>query len=137
LTSQKNIYNSFINPETQKEIVMGRPKIVTVEEFVAKVAVEHFIKKNKETTLDALVEKLSSRVKEVTPENKGVYVSKITEALEQLETDNKITVSEDVIKLVPGIIGRPRGSKNAPKATPDVVSEVVPDTSIQTESAQS
>lgn len=116
---------------------MGRPKIVTVEEFVAKVAVEHFIKKNRETTLDALVDKLSSRVKEVTPENKGVYVSKITEALEQLETDNKITVSEDVIKLVPRIIGRPKGSKNTPKATPDVVSEVVPDTSIQTESAQS
>jgi hypothetical protein len=116
---------------------MGRPKIVTVEEFSAIVAVEHFIKKNRETTLDALVEKLSSRVKEVTPENKGVYVSKITEALEQLETDNMITDSEDVIKLVSKPIGRPKGSKNTPKATPEIVSEVVPDTSAQTESAQS
>ena len=114
---------------------MGRPKIVTVEDFSATVAVEHFIKKNRETTLDALVDKLSSRVKEVTPENKGVYVSKITEALEQLETDNKITVSENVIKLVPGIIGRPKGSKNTPKTTPEVVSEVVPVP--EAESAQS
>jgi hypothetical protein len=112
---------------------MGRPKIVAVEDFSAKVAVEHFIKKNRETTLDALVEALASRVKEVTPDNNGVYVSKITEALEQLETDNKITVSEDSIKIVPRPLGRPKGSKNAPKVTP----EVVPDTSAQMESAQS
>lgn len=107
---------------------MGRPSKVTVVEFSALEAVSHFVNKNRSTTLEVIVVSLESRVKDLTPENRGVFVSKIAEAIGTLEESGKILETDSGITFVPNPKGRPKGSKNTPKATPEVVPEVVSET---------
>lgn len=92
---------------------MGRPAIVDFASFTDTVALDgavSILKTERNSTVAQVVDRFRKRVK-VDAANEQLFVARVRAALDNLAKDGKITITGDVVAVVPGKRGRPSKAK--------------------------